>query len=142
MKAQTRAAILTAPRKFEITDRARPVAGADEVVVRIAATAVCHTDLEIYTGRHPGVRYPVIMGHEATGTIDSVGPQVTGLKPGQNVLINPVITCGHCDSCLRGAENLCRNAGLFGREIEGSMSQYARLGARYVYPLPAHLPLG
>src|SRR5450759_3609481 len=87
MKAQTRAAILTAPRKFEITDRARPVAGTDEVVVRIAATAVCHTDLEIYTGRHPGVRYPVIMGHEATGTIDSVGPQVTGLKPGQNVLI-------------------------------------------------------
>lgn len=141
MKAQTRAAILTAPRKFELTNRARPIAGLDEVVVRIAATAVCHTDLEIYTGRHPGVRYPVIMGHEATGTIDSVGPQVTGLTPGQNVLINPVITCGRCDSCLRGAENLCRNAGLFGREIEGSMSQYARLGARYVYPLPAHLPL-
>ena len=47
--------------------RPMPVAGPGEVVVRVAATAVCHTDLSIYTGRHPGVRYPVVLGHEATG---------------------------------------------------------------------------
>jgi 2-desacetyl-2-hydroxyethyl bacteriochlorophyllide A dehydrogenase len=109
--------------------------------VRIAATAVCHTDLAIYTGEHPGVRYPVVMGHESTGVIDSIGGGVTGINPGQHVIINPIITCGHCDSCLRGAGHLCRNAGLFGREVEGSMGEYVNLAARYVHPLPDRLPL-
>lgn len=135
------AAVLRRPRRFEIVDRPRPVPGAGEVVVRIAATAVCHTDLEIYTGRHPGVQYPVIMGHEATGTLEAVAEDVTGLRPGQHVLINPVIACGHCDPCLRGAGHLCRNSGILGRELEGSLAQCLRLAAGYVHPLPPELPL-
>ena len=137
----TRTAVLEAPRRFEIVERPMPIAGPDEVVVRIAATAVCHTDLSIYTGDHPGVRYPVVMGHECTGVVDAVGPDVTGLGTGQPVIINPIISCGHCDSCLRGAGNLCRRAGLFGREVEGSLSERVSLAARYVHPLPAQLPL-
>ena len=141
MATGMRTAVLNAPRRFGIVDRAKPVAGPGEVIVRIAATAVCHTDLAIYTGEHPGVRYPVVMGHESTGVIDSIGDGVTGIKPGQHVIINPIITCGHCDSCLRGAGHLCRNAGLFGREVEGSMGEYVNLAARYVHPLPDRLPL-
>lgn len=141
MPDQTRVAILRSPRTFEIEERPRPVAAEGEAVVRIAATAVCHTDLEIYTGNHAGVRYPVVLGHEATGTVESVAAEAAGLTPGQAVLINPVITCGHCDSCMRGLPHLCRNAGLFGREIEGSMSQYVRLPAQYLFPLPSHLRL-
>ena len=141
MATGMRTAVLDAPRRFGIVDRAKPVAGPGEVIVRIAATAVCHTDLAIYTGEHPGVRYPVVMGHESTGVIDSIGDGVTGIKPGQHVIINPIITCGHCDSCLRGAGHLCRNAGLFGREVEGSMGEYVNLAARYVHPLPDRLPL-
>lgn len=137
----TRTAVLEAPRRFGIVERPMPVAGADEVVVRIAATAVCHTDLSIYTGDHPGVRYPVVMGHESTGVIDAVGPEVAGLRPGQPVIINPIISCGRCDSCRRGAGNLCRRAGLFGREVEGSLSECVSLAARYVHLLPAKLPL-
>jgi L-iditol 2-dehydrogenase len=136
-----RAALLHTPRKIEIVDRPQPVPGSGEVVVRIAATAVCHTDLEIYTGRHPGVRYPVILGHEATGIVEAVGAGVSGLRAGEHVLLNPVIACGHCDPCVRGAEHLCRNAGILGREIEGSLAQYLRLAARYVHPLPPQLPL-
>ena len=136
-----KAAILQQPRKFAVADRPVPAVEAGEVVVRIAATAVCHTDLDMYLGHHPGVRYPVVLGHEATGTIATVGADVKGLQPGQNVIINPVISCGHCDCCRRGDEHLCRNAGIIGREFEGSLSQYVRLAARYVHPLPPHLPL-
>jgi 2-desacetyl-2-hydroxyethyl bacteriochlorophyllide A dehydrogenase len=135
------AAVLKAPRQLELVARPMPVAGAGEVVLRVAATAVCHTDLEIYTGNHPGVRYPVVMGHEATGVVAALGPGVSGLAPGQRVLINPIIACGHCDSCARGAENLCRNAGLFGRECDGSLSSYVCLPARYAHALPEHLAL-
>src|SRR5262249_11572429 len=66
---------------------------------------------------------------------------VDGLKPGEHVIINPIIACGQCDQCARGAGNLCRNAGLFGREIEGSLSQFVKLPARYVHVLPPRLPL-
>jgi 2-desacetyl-2-hydroxyethyl bacteriochlorophyllide A dehydrogenase len=136
-----RTAVLGAPRKLEIVERRKPEAGPGEVIVRTAATAVCHTDLSIYAGEHPGVKYPVVMGHESTGVIDSLGEGVSGVKPGQNVIINPIIACGHCDQCVRGAGNLCRNAGLFGREVEGSLSQYVKLPSQYIHVLPPRLPL-
>ena len=141
MAEYSRTALLERPRRFELIDRPMPVAGPGEVVVRVAATAVCHTDLGIYTGEHPGVRYPVVMGHEATGTVESVGETVAGLDRGQAVIINPIISCGRCDACRRGDENLCRNAGLFGREVDGSMSEYVKLASRYAHPLPSALPL-
>ncbi len=136
-----RAAVLQAPRKLDIVDRRKPQAGPGEVLVRTAATAVCHTDLSIYTGEHPGVHYPVVMGHESTGVIDAVGEGVSALKSGQHVLINPIIACGHCDQCVRGAGNRCRNAGLFGREVEGSLREYVKLPSRYIHALPPGLPL-
>jgi 2-desacetyl-2-hydroxyethyl bacteriochlorophyllide A dehydrogenase len=134
-------ALLRAPRKFELVEREKPRAGPGEVVVRTAATAVCHTDLSIYTGAHPGVRYPVVMGHESTGVVDALGEGVNGLERGARVIINPIIACGHCDACRRGVGNACRNAGLFGRELDGSLSQYVKLPAEYLYPLPAGLSL-
>ena len=136
-----RAAVLIAPRKFALAERARPWPGPGEALVRTTATAVCHTDLAIYTGAHPGVRYPVVMGHESTGVVESVGQGVRSLAPGAHVIINPIIACAQCDACLRGAEHLCRNAGLFGREVDGSLAEYVSLPARYLHPLPAGLPL-
>ena len=136
-----RTAVLEMPRKLRVVERPKPEAGPGEVLVETAATAVCHTDLSIYTGAHPGVRYPVVMGHESTGIIAEVGEGVPALKAGQHVLINPIIACGQCDQCARGAGNLCRNAGLFGREVEGSLSQYVKLPARYIHVLPQRLPL-
>jgi L-iditol 2-dehydrogenase len=135
------AAVLQAPRRLELVARPTPVARRGEAVVRIAATAVCHTDLEIYTGRHPGVRLPVVMGHEATGVVEAVGDGVVRVQPGQAVLLNPIIACGACDSCARGHGNLCRNAGLFGREMDGSLAEHVVLPESYLYPLPAHVPL-
>jgi 2-desacetyl-2-hydroxyethyl bacteriochlorophyllide A dehydrogenase len=91
------------------------------------------------------VRYPVVMGHESTGTIDAVGEGVKekfpALAPGRPVIINPIIACGHCDACRRGVGNACRNAGLFGRELDGSLSQYVTLPPHYLYALPAGLSL-
>jgi 2-desacetyl-2-hydroxyethyl bacteriochlorophyllide A dehydrogenase len=135
-----RAAVLEAPRRFAVAARPRPVPGQGEAVVRVAATAVCHTDLSIYTGQHPGVRYPVVPGHEATGVVEAAGPGAR-ITVGTRVVINPIIACAGCDCCLRGDENLCRRAGLLGRELDGSLADYVRLPERYLHPLPDHLAL-
>lgn len=141
MLDRMRVAVVLKPRQLEITERAIAQPGRGEVMIRVAATAVCHTDLDIYTGRHPGVRYPVVMGHEATGVVEAVGPGVKRVRPGQRVIVDPIIACGACDSCARGRGNLCRNAGLLGRELDGSLAERLLLPARYVYPLPSQLGL-
>lgn len=141
MSAQTRTMVLAAPRTFRLEDRPVPQPARGEALVRIACTAVCHTDLDLYTGGPQNLRYPIVLGHESTGTIEALDGDAPGLAPGQAVLINPVITCGHCDCCRRGHEHLCRNAGLFGREIEGSLCDYVRIPSRYLYPLPAAMRL-
>ncbi len=141
MALTSKTAVLTAPRYFSIIDRALPVLAPDHVAVRIAATAVCHTDLGIFTGHHPGVKYPVVMGHECTGVVESAGEKVTHVKAGDPVIINPIISCGHCDMCLRNRQNLCRNAGLFGREVDGSLAQLVHVAGRYAHPLPVDMAL-
>jgi 2-desacetyl-2-hydroxyethyl bacteriochlorophyllide A dehydrogenase len=137
----TRAAVLEAPRKLVLVERPKPTPRRGEALIRIAATAICHTDLEIYTGQHPAIRYPVIMGHEATGVVEAVGAGVDATQPGCRVLINPIMTCGGCDCCERGLGNLCRNAGLFGRELDGSLAEHVVVPARNVHPLPRDLTL-
>src|SRR5207247_498085 len=97
-----RTAVLQAPRRFEVTEQPTPRPGRGEAVVRVAGTAVFHTDLAIYTGRHPGVRYPVILGHEAAGVVEAVGPD-TSMGVGARVVINQSIACGGCECWGRGA---------------------------------------
>src|SRR3989442_3402163 len=135
-----RTAVLQAPRRFEVAERPTPRPGRGAALVRVAATAVCHTDLSIYTGQHPGVRYPVVLGHEATGVVEAVGPDVR-IPVGARVVINPIIACGACDCCLRGDENLCRRAGLLGRELDGSLAEQVVLAERYLHPLPPEIGL-
>ena len=108
--------------------------------MRVAATAVCHTDLSIYAGQHPNVRYPVVLGHEAAGVVEAVGPD-TRVAPGTRIVINPIIACGACDSCVRGDENLCRRAGLLGREMDGSLAEHVVLPERYLHPVPESIGL-
>src|SRR3989442_5168847 len=135
-----RTAVLQAPRRFEVAERPPPRPGRGAALVRVAATAVCHTDLSIYTGQHPDVRYPVVLGHEATGVVEAVGPDVR-IPVGARVVINPIIACGACDCCLRGDENLCRRAGLLGRELDGSLAEQVVLAERYLHPLPPEIGL-
>jgi len=136
----TRAAVLTEPRRFTVAEHATPRPARGEAVVRVVATAVCHTDLAIYTGRHPGVRYPVVLGHEAAGVVEATGPE-TNIPVGARVVINPIIACGACDCCLRGDENLCRRAGLLGREMNGSLAEHVVLPERYLHLVPEGIGL-
>jgi Zn-dependent alcohol dehydrogenase len=106
-----RAAVLEQAREplrlYDDVDIAAP--GAGRVRVRVTHCGVCHSDLSIIDGAFPSPT-PVILGHEAAGVVEAVGPGVTSLAPGDHVVLTPVPPCGTCYWCLRGEPGVCANA--------------------------------
>jgi len=111
--------------------------GEGEVRIRVAACAVCRTDLHVADGEIAGAGDPIVPGHEIIGRIEAVGSGVAGLKEGDRVGV-PWLgwTCGICEFCLRGEENLCRSARFTGCHIDGGFAEIAYADARYVFPIP------
>src|SRR5213083_292143 len=104
-----KAAVFHGPHKeltIENVDIAKPIAR--EVLVRTVANGVCHSDLHFIEGLYPFAA-PAILGHEAAGIVDSVGPHVTYVKPGDHVIACLSVFCGHCEQCLTGHPNRCFN---------------------------------
>jgi S-(hydroxymethyl)glutathione dehydrogenase/alcohol dehydrogenase len=105
---QVKAAVaFEAGKPLEITtiELAGPKSG--EVLVRLAATGVCHTDAYTLSGRDPEGLFPVVLGHEGAGVVEELGPDVRGLKPGDHVIPLYIPECRECRYCLSGRTNLC-----------------------------------
>ena len=98
-----------------------------EVLVKLAASGMCHSDEHLVTGDLGGV-YPIIGGHEGAGVIEEIGPGVTGLAPGDHVVFGFIPACGQCPSCARGRSNLCDNGAalLMGVQLDGTSRHHAR----------------
>jgi propanol-preferring alcohol dehydrogenase len=131
---------LTRPRgMLEPTDRATPTPGPGQVRVRVRACAVCRTDLHLVDGDLPGTRLPIVPGHEIVGIVEECGAGAV-VPRGSRVGI-PWLgwTCGRCEYCLRGHENLCDRAQFTGWQIDGGYAEHAIADERYCLPLPAAL---
>jgi Zn-dependent alcohol dehydrogenase len=106
-----RAALLSAVKEpLEVVDDVEiepPRAG--EVLVRVSHCGVCHSDLSNVDGTFPPP-LPLVLGHEAAGTVEEIGPGVTTVKPGDRVVLTPAPPCGHCPFCLRGQFSICVNS--------------------------------
>ncbi|CAM9569439.1 unnamed protein product [Discosporangium mesarthrocarpum] len=117
-----------------------PVPGEGEVRVRVRACGVCRTDLHVIDDELPDPTLPIVPGHEIVGEVDALGPPGSGgatLAVGDRVGI-PWLgwTCGECDACMRGAENLCAVARFTGYQRDGGYAEYAVADTRYCFPLP------
>ena len=107
-----RVAQLVARHQFQIIDQPIPEPGPGQVLAKVRAVGICGSDLHNFSegavGDMPS-RYPMVIGHEPTGTVVRTGPGVTGWKAGDRVLLEPAIYCYHCEFCLSGHYNLCEN---------------------------------
>ncbi len=111
--------------------------GPGEIRIKVAACAVCRTDLHVVDGELPDAKLPIVPGHEIVGHVAAVGSGVARFQIGDRVGV-PWLgwTCGACEFCRRGQENLCPNARFTGYQIDGGFAEFTIADARYVFALP------
>lgn len=139
-----KALLLDAPSHLTLVERDLPVPAADEVRIRIRAVGICGSDLHGWDGSTGRRRPPVVMGHEAAGEIESVGPGVEGWRPGDAVTFDSTVYCGECAACKSGEVNLCAERRVLGVSCadyrqDGAFAEYLVLPARLLLRLPAGL---
>jgi propanol-preferring alcohol dehydrogenase len=117
-----------------------PPPGPGQVRVRVAACAVCRTDLHVVGGELPQPKLPLVPGHEIVGRVETLGPGVQHLRPGERVGV-PWLgwTCGRCQWCLTDRENLCEQARFTGYTLDGGFAESVLADERYCFPLPEGL---
>jgi len=138
MKAMVIKRVSSVEKKpLELVDMPDPVPGPRQIRVEISACGVCHTELDEIEGRVPPSRFPMILGHEIVGRVESLGPGVTKFKERERVGIAWINwTCGRCPFCLRGEENLCDEAKWTGKDVDGGYAQYTVVSEDFAYPIP------
>jgi 6-hydroxycyclohex-1-ene-1-carbonyl-CoA dehydrogenase len=128
--------------QLRIEEMPVPEPKAGEILLRVAACGLCHTDLHyldhgVATFKTP----PIILGHEAAGTVERLGPGVGGWKEGEHVLAPSVWACGRCRFCRSGRENLCSDLVMPGNHRDGAFAEFLAVPAKELVRLPPDLPL-
>ena len=116
------------------------VANPDDVLFKVEYCAICVGETKVYdwgewAANDKTLQLPTVLGHEAAGTVVEVGSAVTPFKPGDRIVNDPLIYCGHCRQCRSGFTNMCENREIYGKR-RGAFAEYAVLPERVICPLP------
>lgn len=128
------------PEELRVIDVEKPVI--DEkynVMIKMTAAGICGSDVGIYHGTNAAATYPRIIGHEIVGRVDEIGPNVKNLKVGDRVIVNQVVSCGHCYPCKIGRGNVCDHLKVRGVHIDGGYREYLAVPEADCYLLPDSL---
>ena len=135
------------PAPLRLADVPDPDPGQGEVLVRVSASGVCHTELDEIEGRMPPPTLPVILGHQVVGRVEAVGPEAEKaqrhdpiqeeLQIGDRVGVAWIFSaCGVCKECLRGDDNLCSDFRATGRDVNGGYAELMTVTQSYAFPIP------
>ncbi|MVM30554.1 alcohol dehydrogenase catalytic domain-containing protein [Spirosoma sp. HMF4905] len=130
------AGLLTAARSIGIQQRPIPEPGPGEVRLKMKLVGICGSDVSIFQGHRPDLKFPLIIGHEGIGYVDKLGDGVSHLQPGERVVIEPNYPCGHCDYCWQGRGNICINKRIIGVLETGCFAEYAVISANFAWRIP------
>ncbi len=130
------------PKLLKVDEIDEPKINDDEVLIKVRYAGICGTDLHVYRGAmRDRVKYPAIPGHEFSGIIAKVGSKITWLSEGDEVVANPVVSCGRCVACVGGRPNVCVNFKILGVDIPGVFAEYVKVRGDKVYRIPKGLSL-
>lgn len=119
---------------------ALPTIGPSEVLIRVAACGICHSDAHYRAGISPIDFLPCTLGHEIAGTVQATGRAVDHVAPGDRVCVHYLATCGTCDFCSAGHEQFCAQAQMIGKHRDGGYAQFVSVPTRNVFILPDEIP--
>ncbi|MBQ3663590.1 MAG: alcohol dehydrogenase catalytic domain-containing protein [Clostridia bacterium] len=121
--------VLTDFNKVEIVEAPIPEPAPGQAVVKIRYAGICGSDLHVFAGQHPTAKPPLVMGHEAMGTLYSINSERKDVKVGDKVCVHTVQPCNSCEGCVTGRENLCTNVKIMGTSLDGVFTQYICVNA-------------
>ncbi len=127
-----RAAVIEAVQQLRVTDLPEPTPGPGQATVKVQAAGICGTDVHILHGEFFS-RFPIVPGHEFAGVVVAVGPEVSGLRPDDRVVMDPNIPCGQCHYCRTARPNQCTALNALGVTVNGGFEEYAVVPARNAY---------
>lgn len=127
-------------KPLEDAEVALPEIGSSEVLVRVAACGICHSDAHYRENISPIDPLPVTLGHEVAGRVETVGEEVRHVSPGDRVYVHYLISCGDCDFCLRGHEQFCVKGQMIGKHRDGGYAEFIKVPGRNVFVLPDEIP--
>jgi propanol-preferring alcohol dehydrogenase len=119
---------------------ALPAIGSLDVLIRIRAAGICHSDAHYRAGVSPVKALPLTLGHEVAGVVEQVGPEVQGFAAGDRVCVHYLVTCGQCSFCLAGTEQFCLAAQMIGKHRDGGYAEFIAVPERSVFHLPDEIP--
>lgn len=128
------------PGKLLLEEVDEPTPRPDEVIVELGACGICGTDRAIFRGDTPQ-QFPMVLGHEYTGTVVALGEEVQSLAIGQRVAVDPNVTCGLCSYCRRDLSHLCERLSPLGIARRGGYAERSAVPERNAYPLPESIGL-
>ncbi|MFZ0646614.1 MAG: alcohol dehydrogenase catalytic domain-containing protein [Nitrososphaeraceae archaeon] len=126
----------------KVEDNPLPRIDPDEILLKIRAASVCHSDVHVVSGVIP-VNGPVVLGHEIAGDIEQLGENVENIKKGDRAIVHFVTPCGDCNFCLTGNTNVCKNINslpMYGFSADGGYAQYMKVNYKRLVRLPSDLP--
>ncbi|HEX2091516.1 MAG TPA: zinc-binding dehydrogenase [Longimicrobiaceae bacterium] len=127
------------PEKVVVEERPRPVPAPGEVLVRVRAAALNHLDLWVRRGLPIEITLPHVGGSDIAGVVAEVGEQVSGVRAGERVVVNPSTGCGRCEWCAAGEVSMCPDFRIIGEHLDGGFAEYVAVPAANVYPIPDHV---
>jgi L-iditol 2-dehydrogenase len=140
MKTTMKAAVLKDRETIVLDEVPVPEPKRGEVLINVKASAICGSDVKGYFGQHSMIKWPVILGHEASGTIAKCGPGVDEWKVGDPVAVEPIFTCKKCHACRSGKYHLCANLTFAGHQVPGSFAEYFTAETEFVHRKPDNVP--
>ncbi len=132
--------VVETPGKIAVVEREIPAIKENQVLVKVKAAGICGSDVHIFHGKNAFATYPRVVGHEFAGEIAKVGDQAGDFAVGEHVVVDPVVSCGHCYACRIGRHNVCTSQHVMGVHEDGGFQEYVAVNADQVYKLPADLP--
>jgi L-iditol 2-dehydrogenase len=132
-----KAIVFTKPHKYEVKSVPDPKIAGGEILLHSKAVGICRSDFDLLAGEYTlPLHWPIIPGHEFSGEIVEVGPQVQGYKPGDRVVGECAVGCGSCELCTSGFANCCSVGDHFGFTLDGAMAEFVKVQPSWLHKVP------